>query len=164
MADDFRANFDQLLTQAGQRPRLRRCALAYRSRRRRGEDWGGVEQKAEEQPRALQKFTWQLATPDGARGTSELNLLSKLPVRFSPSRWRRSLPAAADRTQGPACHAVKGFFAKLTKQRLKRGVFRLCGRSPRRDQTLRCTNRRNPKPFVWTADRDTIIAAVTRGY
>ena len=61
-------------------------------------------------------------------------------------------------------NAVEGFFAKLTKRRLKRGVFRsLVDLHAAINRFLAETNN-NPKPFVWTADPDTIIAAVKRGY
>jgi transposase len=61
-------------------------------------------------------------------------------------------------------NAVEGFFAKLTKRRLKRGVFRsLVDLQAAIKRFLADTNE-NPKPFAWTADPDTIIAAVRRGY
>lgn len=60
-------------------------------------------------------------------------------------------------------NAVEGFFATLTRRRLKRGVFRSVF-------DLQCTiNRyieeanRRAKPFVWTADPAKIIAARQRG-
>ena len=60
-------------------------------------------------------------------------------------------------------NAVETFFAKLTKQRLKRGVF--CSISELQiaiNFFLKETNQ-EPKPFVWTADPNRIIAAVERG-
>jgi transposase len=61
-------------------------------------------------------------------------------------------------------NAVEGFFAKLTKRRLKRGVFRsLVELQAAINRFLNETNE-NPKPFVWTADPDRIIAAVKRGH
>jgi hypothetical protein len=61
-------------------------------------------------------------------------------------------------------NAVEGFFAKLTKRRLKRGVFRsLVDLQAAINRFLAETND-NPKPFVWAADPDKIIAAVRRGY
>ena len=61
-------------------------------------------------------------------------------------------------------NAVEGFFAKLTRRRLKRGVFRSVF-------DLQCAinnyvkeNNDDPKPFKWTADPDKIIAAVNRGH
>ena len=59
---------------------------------------------------------------------------------------------------------VEGFFAKLTKRRLKRGVFRsIVDLQAAINRFLKETND-HPKPFVWTADPDKIIAAVKRGY
>src|SRR5215469_4944075 len=61
-------------------------------------------------------------------------------------------------------NAVEGFFAKLTRRRLKRGVFRsIVDLQAATNRFLKETND-HPKPFVWTADPDKIIAAVRRGY
>jgi len=61
-------------------------------------------------------------------------------------------------------NAVEGFFAKLTRRRLKRGVFRsIVDLQAAINRYLRDTND-NPKPFTWTADPDAIIAAVKRGH
>jgi transposase len=61
-------------------------------------------------------------------------------------------------------NAVEGFFAKLTTRRLKRGVFRsLVDLQAAINRFLDETND-HPKPFVWTADPDRIIAAVKRGH
>ena len=61
-------------------------------------------------------------------------------------------------------NAVEGFFAKLTKRRLKRGAFcSIADLQAAINRFLKETND-DPKPFVWTADPDKIIAAVRRGY
>src|ERR1700752_1731332 len=61
-------------------------------------------------------------------------------------------------------NAVEGFFAKLAKRRLKRGVFRsIVDLQAAINRFLKETND-DPKPFVSTADPDKIIAAVKRGY
>jgi transposase len=61
-------------------------------------------------------------------------------------------------------NAVEGFFAKLTKRRLKRGVFRsIVDLQTAIHRFLEETND-EPKPFVWTADPDRIVAAVKRGH
>jgi len=53
-------------------------------------------------------------------------------------------------------NAVEGFFAKLTKQRLKRGVFKgVIDLQTAINRYVIETND-NPKPFVWTADPDAI--------
>jgi transposase len=60
-------------------------------------------------------------------------------------------------------NAVEGFFAKLTKRRLKRGVFRsIVDLQAAINRFLAETNQQ-PKPFICTADPDKIIAAVDRG-
>src|SRR5665213_103503 len=61
-------------------------------------------------------------------------------------------------------NAVEGFFAKLAKRRLKRGIFRsIVDLQAAINRFLRETND-NPRPFAWTADPDKIIAAVRRGH
>jgi transposase len=60
-------------------------------------------------------------------------------------------------------NAVEGFFAKLTKRRLKRGVFRsVVDLQAAINRFVQETNA-DPKPFVWTADPNRVIAAVQRG-
>jgi transposase len=60
-------------------------------------------------------------------------------------------------------NAVEGFFAKLTKRRLKRGVFgSLVELQAAINHFLAETNA-DPKPFVWTANPDHIIEKVRRG-
>lgn len=62
-------------------------------------------------------------------------------------------------------NAVEGFFAKLAKRRLKRGVFHsLVDLQAAINRFVAEHNRDNPKPFQWTADPDEIIAAVRRGH
>jgi len=61
-------------------------------------------------------------------------------------------------------NAVEGFFAKLTRRRLKRGVFcSLVDLQAAINRFLAETND-DPKPFIWTADPDQIIGAVRRAH
>jgi len=60
-------------------------------------------------------------------------------------------------------NAVEGFFAKLTRRRLKRGVFRsVVDLQAAINRFIEETNA-HPKPFVWTADPHRVLAAVKRG-
>ena len=62
-------------------------------------------------------------------------------------------------------NAVEGFFAKLTRRRLKHGVFRSVGdRQDAIDRFVAEHNTIEAKPFVWRADPDQIIAARNRGF
>jgi hypothetical protein len=61
-------------------------------------------------------------------------------------------------------NAVEGFFAKLTRRRLKRGVFRSVPDLQAAINRFVAQTNAEPKPFVWTADPDKIIAAVKRGH
>jgi DDE superfamily endonuclease len=60
-------------------------------------------------------------------------------------------------------NAVEGFFAKLAKWRLKRGVFHSLVALQAAINRFIAQANHQPKPFVWTADPDKIIAAVNRG-
>jgi transposase len=61
-------------------------------------------------------------------------------------------------------NAVEGFFAKLTRRRMKRGVFRSIVELQEAINRFLAEHNTEPKPFAWTADPDKIIAAVRRGH
>ena len=72
---------------------------------------------------------------------------------------RRAIPPPRE-----PLNAVEGFFAKLSKRRLKRGVFHSVIDLQTAINRYLAEHNRQPKPFVWTADPDEIIAAVKRGH
>ncbi len=61
-------------------------------------------------------------------------------------------------------NAVEGFFAVLTKRRLKRGVFRGVVDLQAAINRFVAEHNQTSKPFTWTADPDRIIAAAARGH
>ena len=61
-------------------------------------------------------------------------------------------------------NAVEGFFAKLSRRRLKRGVFHSVVDLQAAINRFLAEHNQQPKPFTWTADPDKIIAAVKRGH
>ena len=61
-------------------------------------------------------------------------------------------------------NAVEGFFAKLTKRRLKRGVFCSIVELQAAINRFLAETNSDPRPFRWTKDPDKIIAAVKRGH
>ena len=61
-------------------------------------------------------------------------------------------------------NAVEGFFATLTKRRLKRGVFVSVVDLQAAINRFVVEHNAEPKPFRWTADPDKIIQAVRRGH
>ena len=61
-------------------------------------------------------------------------------------------------------NAVEGFFAKLARRRLKRGVFHSVVDLQAAINRFVDQHNRNPKPFVWRADPNDIIAARSRGF
>jgi hypothetical protein len=91
----------------------------------------------------------QLRHPQASPGEGVAAAAPALPLPFTP-------------TSCSWANAVEDFFAKLTRQRLKRGVsnrsssFRLPSTVPRRTNEA-------PRPFVWTKSVDDILSAVKRG-
>jgi transposase len=61
-------------------------------------------------------------------------------------------------------NAVEGFFAKLTRRRLKRGVFHSIVDLQTAINRFIAEHNAQPKPFVWRANPDKIIAARNRGF
>jgi transposase len=61
-------------------------------------------------------------------------------------------------------NAVEGFFAILTKRRLRRGSFASLVEPQAAIKRYLDQHNTDPKPFVWTAEPDGIIAKVRRGY
>jgi transposase len=61
-------------------------------------------------------------------------------------------------------NAVEGFFAILTKRRLKRGIFKGVVDLQAAINRFIADHNQQPKPFVWAADPDKIIAAAARGH
>ncbi len=61
-------------------------------------------------------------------------------------------------------NAVEGFFAKLSRRRLKNGVFCSVVELQAAINRFVAEHNESPKPFVWRADPDAIIAARSRGF
>ena len=61
-------------------------------------------------------------------------------------------------------NAVEGFFAKLTKRRLARGVFRSVEELKGAIERFVAETNQDPRPFRWTKKPNKIIAAVKRGH
>ena len=61
-------------------------------------------------------------------------------------------------------NAVEGFFAKLSRRRLKHGVFRSVVELQAAINRFLAEHNQSPKPFVWRANPDDIIAARNRGF
>jgi transposase len=60
-------------------------------------------------------------------------------------------------------NAVETLFSRLTRRRLKRGVFRSIVELQAAINRFLAETNADPKPFVWTAHPDRVIAAVQRG-
>jgi transposase len=61
-------------------------------------------------------------------------------------------------------NAVEGFFAKLTKRRLQRGVFHSLVDLQAAINRYLAEHNQATKPFVWTAEPEAILAKVKRGH
>jgi transposase len=85
-------------------------------------------------------------------------------VRFAPLGRHPRFVFHFTPTSASWLNAVEGYFAKLTKRRLKRGVFRSIVDLQAAINRFIAETNRDPRPFTWTADPDKIIAAVGRGH
>jgi len=61
-------------------------------------------------------------------------------------------------------NAVETFFAKLSRQRLRRGAFHSLVALQEAINRFVEEHNRSPRPFVWTADPDRIVEKVRRAY
>src|SRR3977135_1575860 len=80
-------------------------------------------------------------------------------VLARPPRWTFHFTP----TSASWLNAVEGFFAKLTRRRLIRGVFRSVGDLKAAINRFVLETNAEPKPFIWTADPNRVLAAVKRG-
>jgi hypothetical protein len=76
-----------------------------------------------------------------------------------PSSWRLHFTL----TSASWLNAVEEFCAKLTRQRLKRGVFQSVVDLQLTINRFVADTNADPKPFVWTADPKRVPAAIKRG-
>ena len=60
-------------------------------------------------------------------------------------------------------NAVETFFSRLTRRRLKRGVFRSIVELQAAINRFVDEHNAEPKPFTWTADADVVLGKVDRG-
>ena len=118
-----------------------------------------------------QKFIRFLNTIERQVPTGKLMhvILGNYPAHKHPvvRRWLERHPRFTFHFVPTSCsrlNAVEGVFAKLTKRRLKRGVFRSIMDRQAAISRFVIEHNTQPKPFVWTADPDRIIAAVKRGH
>ena len=82
-------------------------------------------------------------------------------------RWLQRHPRWTFHFTPTSCswlNAVEGFFAKLTRRRLKNGVFHSIVDLQAAINRFFKEHNQNPKPFVWRADPAAIIAARNRGF
>jgi hypothetical protein len=115
---------------------------------------------------AAQKHVWRarivLLSADGL-GTNEI-MRRTAKSKTCVWCWQERFTFHFVPTSCSWLNAVKGFFAKLAKRRLKRGVFRsIVDLQASINRFLAETND-NPKPFTWTANPHKIITAVRRGH
>src|SRR6202790_1821806 len=92
----------------------------------------------------------QLCHPQASEGAPMAGPASPLDVPLHP-------------TSASWLNAVEGFFSKLTRRRLKRGVFRSVVDLQVAINRFVAETNADPKPFVWTADPKRVLPAVKRG-
>jgi transposase len=65
-------------------------------------------------------------------------------------------------TSGSWINQVERWFAEITEKRIRRGSFPTVGSLEKAIHEYLDLNNENPKPFVWTADADSILGKVQR--
>jgi len=128
--------------------------------------WKTLRRKLDREKRAADTFYWYPLNGRVRFGIPKLRRICESVACALEFLSKSVLPTAFALKELPetALNAVEGFFAKLARRRLKRGVFHsLVDLQAAINRFVAKTNQ-NPKPFNWTADPDTIIAAVKRGY
>ena len=65
-------------------------------------------------------------------------------------------------TSGSWLNQVERFFAAITEQRIRRGVFRSVGALEKAIMEYLAAHNEDPRPFVWTANADLILDRVKR--
>ena len=65
-------------------------------------------------------------------------------------------------TSGSWLNQVERFFAAITEQRIRRGVFRSVAALEKAISEYLAAHNEDPRPFVWTADADLILDRVKR--
>jgi transposase len=65
-------------------------------------------------------------------------------------------------TSGSWLNAVENFFSKITRQRIRRGVFHSIVDLQTAINASLVEHNQNPKPFVWTKSAKTILATLDR--
>jgi transposase len=59
-------------------------------------------------------------------------------------------------------NAVENFFSKMTRQRIRRGVFRSIADLQAAINAYLAAHNASPKPFVWTQSPEAILAKLDR--
>jgi len=59
-------------------------------------------------------------------------------------------------------NAVENFFSKITRQRIRRGIFRSAVDLQAAINAYLAQHNANPKPFVWTKSAEAILAKLDR--
>ena len=70
--------------------------------------------------------------------------------------------STSPRTSASWLNAVENFFSKMTRQRIRRGVFRSIADLQAAIKAYLAENDASPKPFVWTKSADAILAKLDR--
>jgi hypothetical protein len=98
--------------------------------------------------------------------------ISRRAVGTPRIRWH-DRPALGDQAFGEALdpdklerlgwlNAVENFFSKMTRQRIRRGVFRSIADLQAAINAYLAEHNTSPKPFVWTKSAEAIMAKLER--
>ena len=114
-----------------------------------------------------QEFIRFLNVETGSRGKTIHAIVDNSAAHKHPNvrRWLERHPRSTFHftpTSASWLNAVEGFFTTLAKRRLTRGIFRSVADLQAAINRFLEQHNQQSRPFTWTPDPDTIIAAVRR--
>ena len=89
-------------------------------------------------------------------------LIGRRPTKTGYGSNQEGWPRRSTPTSASWLNAVENFFSKMTRQRIRRGVFRSIADLQAAINAYLAEHNASPKPFVWTQYAEAILAKLDR--
>ena len=89
-------------------------------------------------------------------------LIGRRPTKTGYGSNQEGWPRRSTPTSASWLNAVENFFSKMTRQRIRRGVFRSVADLQAAINAYLAEHNAYPKPFVWTKSAEAILAKLDR--
>ena len=89
-------------------------------------------------------------------------LIGRRPTKTGYGSKQEGWPRRSTPTSASWLNAVENFFSKMTRQRIRRGVFRSIADLQAAINAYLAEHNASPKPFVWTQYAEAILAKLDR--